>query len=137
MYLFCFACKQPCIIFSSDSEEEVTSDNKVSLTIPVQYDTEIILTRSGFRLMYLMYLKYMYLYIFSLCIKKSFQLFFKRHKLGLLRHWCWGSSQTHSLRFQWHRPRIQHNVKSESKKKKRNLTFLYLICLESPLVFAM
>ncbi|XP_051765575.1 integrin alpha-2-like isoform X2 [Ctenopharyngodon idella] len=29
----------------SDSEEEVTSDNKVSLTIPVQYDTEIILTR--------------------------------------------------------------------------------------------
>ncbi|ROL46699.1 Integrin alpha-2, partial [Anabarilius grahami] len=29
----------------SDSEEEVTSDNKVSLTIPVQYDAEIILTR--------------------------------------------------------------------------------------------
>uniref|UniRef100_A0A9J7YRU5 Integrin subunit alpha 2 n=1 Tax=Cyprinus carpio carpio TaxID=630221 RepID=A0A9J7YRU5_CYPCA len=30
----------------SDSEEEVTSDNKVSLSIPVQYDAEIILTRS-------------------------------------------------------------------------------------------
>ncbi|XP_016339007.1 integrin alpha-2-like [Sinocyclocheilus anshuiensis] len=29
----------------SDSEEEVTSDNKVSLSIPVQYDAEIILTR--------------------------------------------------------------------------------------------
>ncbi|XP_048029689.1 integrin alpha-2 [Megalobrama amblycephala] len=29
----------------SDSEEKVTSDNKVSLTIPVQYDAEIILTR--------------------------------------------------------------------------------------------
>uniref|UniRef100_A0A8C1IPS5 Integrin subunit alpha 2 n=1 Tax=Cyprinus carpio TaxID=7962 RepID=A0A8C1IPS5_CYPCA len=30
----------------SDSEEEVTSDNKVSLSIPVQYDAEIILTRN-------------------------------------------------------------------------------------------
>lgn len=29
----------------SDSEEEVKSDNKVSLSIPVQYDAEIILTR--------------------------------------------------------------------------------------------
>ncbi|XP_056109342.1 integrin alpha-2-like, partial [Rhinichthys klamathensis goyatoka] len=29
----------------SDSTEEVTSDNKVSLSIPVQYDAEIILTR--------------------------------------------------------------------------------------------
>ncbi|XP_051972618.1 integrin alpha-2 [Xyrauchen texanus] len=29
----------------SDSEEEVTSDNKVSVSIPVQYDSEIILTR--------------------------------------------------------------------------------------------
>ncbi|XDV53922.1 hypothetical protein PO909_022317 [Leuciscus waleckii] len=29
----------------SDSKEEVTSDNKVSLSIPVQYDAEIILTR--------------------------------------------------------------------------------------------
>uniref|UniRef100_A0A671PS25 Integrin subunit alpha 2 n=1 Tax=Sinocyclocheilus anshuiensis TaxID=1608454 RepID=A0A671PS25_9TELE len=35
----------------SDSEEEVTSDNKVSLSIPVQYDTEIILTRSEVKLM--------------------------------------------------------------------------------------
>ncbi|XP_059395525.1 integrin alpha-2 isoform X1 [Carassius carassius] len=30
----------------SDSEEEVTSDNKVSLFIPVQYNAEIILTRN-------------------------------------------------------------------------------------------
>ncbi|XP_043106110.1 integrin alpha-2 isoform X2 [Puntigrus tetrazona] len=29
----------------SDSEEEVTSDNRISLSIPVQYDSEIILTR--------------------------------------------------------------------------------------------
>uniref|UniRef100_A0A8C1HJA3 Integrin subunit alpha 2 n=1 Tax=Cyprinus carpio carpio TaxID=630221 RepID=A0A8C1HJA3_CYPCA len=35
----------------SDSEEEVTSDNKVSLSIPVQYDAEIILTRSEVKLM--------------------------------------------------------------------------------------
>uniref|UniRef100_A0A8C2G6B3 VWFA domain-containing protein n=1 Tax=Cyprinus carpio TaxID=7962 RepID=A0A8C2G6B3_CYPCA len=34
----------------SDSEEEVTSDNKVSLSIPVQYDAEIILTRSEVKL---------------------------------------------------------------------------------------
>ncbi|XP_026075198.1 integrin alpha-2-like [Carassius auratus] len=30
----------------SDSEEEVTSDNKASISIPVQYDAEIILTRN-------------------------------------------------------------------------------------------
>ncbi|XP_059400200.1 integrin alpha-2-like [Carassius carassius] len=30
----------------SDSEEELTSDNKVSISIPVQYDAEIILTRN-------------------------------------------------------------------------------------------
>ncbi|XP_016374303.1 integrin alpha-2 [Sinocyclocheilus rhinocerous] len=39
--------KQAAVNFEvqSDSEEEVTSDNKVSLSIPVQYDAEIILTR--------------------------------------------------------------------------------------------
>uniref|UniRef100_A0A8C1IQ89 Integrin subunit alpha 2 n=1 Tax=Cyprinus carpio TaxID=7962 RepID=A0A8C1IQ89_CYPCA len=36
----------------SDSEEEVTSDNKVSLSIPVQYDAEIILTRSEVKVIY-------------------------------------------------------------------------------------
>uniref|UniRef100_A0A672L2T1 Integrin subunit alpha 2 n=1 Tax=Sinocyclocheilus grahami TaxID=75366 RepID=A0A672L2T1_SINGR len=40
--------KQAAVTFEvqSDSEEEVTSDNKVSLSIPVKYDAEIILTRS-------------------------------------------------------------------------------------------
>ncbi|XP_073685407.1 integrin alpha-2 [Garra rufa] len=39
--------KQAVVSFEvqSDSEEEVTSDNKVSLSIPVQYDAQIILTR--------------------------------------------------------------------------------------------
>uniref|UniRef100_A0A672L5E3 Integrin subunit alpha 2 n=1 Tax=Sinocyclocheilus grahami TaxID=75366 RepID=A0A672L5E3_SINGR len=44
--------KQAAVTFEvqSDSEEEVTSDNKVSLSIPVKYDAEIILTRSEVKL---------------------------------------------------------------------------------------
>uniref|UniRef100_A0A672L2T6 Integrin subunit alpha 2 n=1 Tax=Sinocyclocheilus grahami TaxID=75366 RepID=A0A672L2T6_SINGR len=46
--------KQAAVTFEvqSDSEEEVTSDNKVSLSIPVKYDAEIILTRSEVKLIF-------------------------------------------------------------------------------------